>query len=85
MLNLMPGRNISKVAIYYIHENPKLLFSFSISCYFIFFPNECSGLCQHRPGHSLGENKVAQNEKMKLCTWVFIFQKYGNFFLFHQA
>ena len=28
-----------------------------------FFPNECPGLCQPRPGHSLGENKVAQNEK----------------------
>ena len=28
---------------------------FFISCYFIFSPNECPGLCQHRPGHSLGK------------------------------
>ena len=29
----------------YLYENPKLLFPFFISCYFIFFPNECPGLC----------------------------------------
>ena len=38
-------RNASKFAIFYIYENPKLLFPFFISCYFIFFPNECLGLC----------------------------------------
>ena len=47
--------NASKFAIFYIHENPKLLFPFFISPYFIFFPNECPGLCRHRPGHSLGK------------------------------
>ena len=29
-------RNTSKFAIFYIYENPKLLFPFFISCYFIF-------------------------------------------------
>ena len=33
----------------------------SFSCYFIFSPNECPGLCQHRPGHSLG-GKIKQHE-----------------------
>ena len=28
-----------------------------------FFPNYCPGLCRHRPGHLLGKNKVAWNEK----------------------
>ena len=30
------------------------IFHFMLFCFF--FPNECSGLCQHRPGHSLGKN-----------------------------
>ena len=40
-------RNDSKFAIFYIYENPKLLFPFFISCYFIFLPNEYPGLCRH--------------------------------------
>ena len=44
MLNEMTRQNASKFAISYIYENPKLLFPFFISCYFI---------CRHRPGHSL--------------------------------
>ena len=40
-----------KFAIFCIYENPELLFTFFISCYFTLFPNEC----RHRPGHSLGE------------------------------
>ena len=28
----------------YLYENPKLLFPFFISCYFIFSPNDCPGL-----------------------------------------
>ena len=35
--------------ILYIRK-PKV--ALSISCYFMFFPNECPGLC---PGHALGE------------------------------
>ena len=48
-------QNASKVAIFYIYENPKMLFPFFILCYFIFLPNECPGLCRHRPGHLLGK------------------------------
>ena len=40
---------------YFWNTKTHSFFSFFISCYFIFFPNECPGLCQHRPGHSLGE------------------------------
>ena len=41
---------------YYMHsKTPKLLFPFFISCYLIFFTNECPGLCWHRSGHSLGK------------------------------
>ena len=29
------------------------------------FPNECPGLCRHIPGHSLGKNFLARNEKRK--------------------
>ena len=45
-------QNASKFAIFYIFENPKVLFLLFISCYFIFLPNECPGLCRHKPGHS---------------------------------
>ena len=45
VLNLMFKRNTSKFATFYIYGNPKLLFLFFISCNFIFFPNECPGLC----------------------------------------
>ena len=56
MLDEMTWRNASKFAIFHIYENPKLLFPFFISCYFIFSPNECPGLYWHRPGHySLGK------------------------------
>ena len=55
MLDEMTRQNASKFAIFYIYENPKLLFPFFNSCYVIFLPNECPGLCQHRPGHSLGK------------------------------
>ena len=56
MLDEMTQRNASKFAIFYTNENPKLVFPFFISCYFIFSPNECPGLCRHRLGHSLGKN-----------------------------
>ena len=45
-------QNASKFAIiFYTIQKPKV--AFFISCYFIFLPNECPGLCQHRPGHLL--------------------------------
>ena len=44
--------------IFTIYKNPKLLFPFFISCYFVFPSNECPGLCQHsRTRHSLGKIK----------------------------
>ena len=42
---------------------PIWFFQFFISCCFIFTFFECPGLCWHGPGHSLGKNKVARNEK----------------------
>ena len=56
--------------IFYIYENPKLLFLFLISCYYVFLQNECPGLCRHRQGHSLGKNiklHEMENEKNYMC------------------
>ena len=63
-----------------VYENPKLFFPFFISCYFLFFPNECPGLCRQ-----LGKNKVAQNEKQKRQPWVFVYIKYGKYGTFRRA
>ena len=79
MLDEMFRRNASKFAIFYIYENPKLLFLFFISCNFMFLPNECPGLCRHRPGHLLGKNLKLHEMKTKKTTWVFLLQKYGKF------
>ena len=82
-------QNASKFAIFYIlFENPRLLFQFFVSCYFCFFPNECPGLCSHRPGHSLG-GKIKWHE-MKNATLGFrmfkIWQNLKHFAsAFHQA
>ena len=46
ILDEMTRRNASKFAIFYIYENPKFLFPFFISCMDLFYPYECSGLCQ---------------------------------------
>ena len=43
--------------------------------YILFFPNECPGMCQHRPGHSLEKTSSA----MIKSAWFFIFQKYGKY------
>ena len=57
-----------KFAIFCIYENPELLFTFFISCYFTFFPNECPGLCRHRSGHSFIREKIKLHEmKKKIC------------------
>ena len=45
----------------------------------MFLPNECPGLCRHRPGHILGKNKIARNETQQKTAWVFVLQKYGKF------
>ena len=39
-----------------MYKKTHVVFWFFISCNFIFLPNECPGLCQHRPGHSSGKN-----------------------------
>ena len=39
LLDEMTRQNASKFAIFYIYENPKLLFPFFISCNFMFLPN----------------------------------------------
>ena len=58
MLDEMTRWNASKFAIFYTTKTQ--------SCFLHFFPNECLGLCRHRPGHSVGgKSKVAQNEKWK--------------------
>ena len=58
---LNPLEKCFKICYILCIRKPMYFFSFFISCYFIFSPNECPGLCRHRPGHSLGEkkNKVA--------------------------
>ena len=52
VVKLIVKRNASKFTIFYIYENPKLLYPFFISCLDLFSPYECPGLCRHRPGHS---------------------------------
>ncbi len=60
-------RNASEFAVFYIYENPKLIFH---SLLLYFFPNDY----QHRPGlgYSLGEkNKAARNEKPTLAFCIY--------------
>ena len=52
--------------LYMACKNPKLLFLFFISCYFIFPLMNALCLCWHRSGHSLGEKIMCpkwKNEK----------------------
>ena len=65
MLDEMFLRNASKFAKFLEYENPCSFFVF-ISCYFIFFPNECTGLCRYIPWpwHSSGEKIKYENEKI---------------------
>ena len=41
---------------YFWNTKSHVDFHFSFHATLFFFPNECPGLCQHRPGHSLGKN-----------------------------
>ena len=82
LLKVLTPQNASKIAIFLWKENPKLLFPFLILCYFIFSPNECPGLCRHRPGSRTfirEKYKVAQYKKWKKQLWVFFCQKYSKF------
>ena len=38
--------------LYFMYEKTLVVFTFFISCNFIFLPYECPSLCGHRPGHS---------------------------------
>ena len=65
-------------------KTPNLLFPCLISCYFIFFPNECPGLCQQRPGAFIKEKyRVARNEKRKKLHGFSYDKNIANFEAFH--
>ena len=60
-LNLMPQRNASKFAMFYVYENPHSFFRFSFCATLYFYLMSalvyvCPALCRHRPEHSLGKN-----------------------------
>ena len=74
MFDEMTRQNASKFAMFYIPiQKSKVAFPIFHFVLCHFSSNECPGLCQHRPGHSLGENKVAQHEKRKKQLWVFVY------------
>ena len=84
----MLQRNATKLVILLEYENPRSFFHFMLQLYFP--PNECPGLCRHRPQHSLaGKNKVAQNEKGKKFCGISYSKNMENFEAFagtfHQA
>ena len=47
-----PRKTLQNLLYFWNMKTHVFIFYF---CYFIFFPNECPGLCRHRPGHSLGK------------------------------
>ena len=49
----VPAKRFKICHILYI-QKPKVAFSIFHFVLLYFFPNECSGLCRHRPGHSFG-------------------------------
>ena len=55
MFDEMIQQNTSKFAIFLEYKNPCIFFHFSFHATLFFPPNKCPSLCQHRPGHSLGE------------------------------
>ena len=64
MLDEMTQFDTSKFAIVYIHENPKLLFWFFISCNFIFsIMNALVYVNIDQGAFIKGKNKLAGNEK----------------------
>ena len=54
------------------------VFHFSFHATLFLSPNECPGLCQHRPWHSLGE-KIKQYEMKNRKSNFFVYIKYGKF------
>ena len=51
----VPAKRFKICHILYIYKNPKLLFRFSFRATLDFYLMNALGLCQHRPGHSLGK------------------------------
>ena len=76
---------MAPIDIYSLVEKIMLapIFGISFTMYFVFVYISCPGLCQHRPGHSLGEKikyvVLSPNEKRKKQLWVFKQTKYGKF------
>ena len=67
---------------YFCNTKTHVVFSFFISCYLIFPPNECRGLCQHRPGHSLGPRNWKGLLKCRIVSnYQSIFYFYSNHLL----
>ena len=65
---------------YFYHKKTHIVFSFFISCNFIFLPNECPGLCRHRPGQSWGKNvALLEIANFKAFFWVFLSRTNGLF------
>ena len=73
MLDEMFRRNASYI---WNKKTQVLSYSFFILCNFNFPPKKCPGVCIDQDIY-YGKNKVAQNEKRKKSTWVFLYIKYG--------
>ena len=80
MLDEMTRQNASKFAIFYIYENPKLLFPFFISCNFTFFRNQCQSMTTLFRNERFMLDEMTQQNISKfaifleyeiLCTYIF--------------
>ena len=58
--------------LYFYNKKTRVVFLFFISSNFILFPNECPGLCRHRPGHSLVKKIKLLEMKNEKTTRVFL-------------
>ena len=73
MLDEMFQRNASKFAIFLEYENPCSFFHFVLLFFSLMNALVYIGI------HWGEKNKVARNEKNKIATYVFVFQRYGKF------
>ena len=62
---------------YFWNMKTHVVFFIFILCYFIFFPNECPGLCRHRPGHPLLQ--IQSCSKWKILFGFFYSKNMANF------
>ena len=74
MLDEKFQQNASKLATFYVYENTQSCFFHFSFCATLFFPlmNAASGLCWHRPGHSLGKKIKLHEMKNEKTMWVFL-------------